>query len=263
MSSPSNDFADIKKYYTLLAAAYSVCKDLGEDDARVEQYLHYARDGYREFHFDHGFGIKAKEVTLKPWKQIDFPQDMVDWTKIAFKIGDRLLVLTQDANIPMTYDKAEDNCTPLANLPLPNPGQTEPGTIPICLYDGVSSDCTKYYGSLVQYNFKGYFDVDWRQRVINFKETIEGFSKIYIEYIDDGLNYSGATVIHPYAFNAIKLYIKWQRKENDDRYSESSAERAEQKWNKALHKYNMRMLRITVEDIREATRLGWKLVVKN
>lgn len=261
MSSPSNQLADINKYYTLLSAAYSVCHDLGEDEARVEQYLGYARDGYREFHFDHGFGVKVVEVDMKPWKQIDFPCDMVDWTKVAFKVGNRLLIVTQDSNTPKTYDK--EGCTPIANLPVPNPN-VEDGLIPLYIYDGdLTGDQGKYYGSLVQYNYVGYFDVNWKKRVFDFKDTVEGFNKVYLEYIDDGLNYSGATIIHPYAWNAIKLYIKWQRKENDDRYSESSKERAQRQWNQALHKFDMRMLHITVEDIREAVRLGWKLVVKN
>jgi hypothetical protein len=261
MSSPSNDIVDTKKYYTLLAAAYSVCKDLGEDDARVEQYLHYARDGYREFHFDHSYGVKAVEIDMKAWKQIDFPCDMVDWTKVAFKVGDRLMAITQDANIPKTFDKV--NCVPLANMSIDNPSFNAGALVPLYLYDGVGAVTQKYFASLAQYNYLGYFDVDWKNRVINFKETTDGFTKVYLEYIDDGLNYSGATVIHPYAYNAIKLYIKWQRKENDDRYSDGSAERAERKWNMALHKYDMRMLHITIEDIREAIRYGFKLVVKN
>ena len=253
-----------KRFYTLLALAYSVAKDLGEDNSRVEQYLHYAMEWYREFSFDSSMQVKSVEIPMSAWKQIDFPVDMVDWVRVGFKYGDTLLILTQDAYIPKTHKI--QNGTPIANTPtlpltevdIAGPSPAERSTM--WVWDGAYG-CAKYYGYNINYNYLGYFDVDWSQRVINFKATAENFQTVYLEYISDGIECGAMTIVNPYGFKMGKDWVKWQRKENSDRYSLGEKDRAEKQYLKSLQRYNERMIHMDLDDVQEALAAGWTLVV--
>lgn len=249
------------KFYTLLAIAYAVAKDLRQGTEQVEYYLHLAIDGYREFNFDHSTEVKAVEVEMKPWKQIDWPGDMVDWVRVAFKCGNFLKILTQDSYIPKTHDKV--GCTPQENKACPSIDlATSEDLVSFTVWDGFLG-YGKYYGQNLNYNYLGYFDVNNSERVINFKETAVGFDKVYLEYVSDGLDAGAMTVVNPYAYKLLKDYVKWQRKENDDRFSEAEKDRAERQYNKSVKKFRDRVVHMDPEDIKEALRSGWTMVVQN
>jgi hypothetical protein len=257
MSSQDNKTFERSRFYTLLAVAYSVAKDLKEGNERIEYYLHLAMEWYREFNFDSAAEVRAVEIPLKSWKQIDFPCDMVDWVRVGFLSGDLIKILTQDAYIIKTHQKVLG--VPQENKPI---GGTElSSSRPFFIYDGVTGG-GQYYGIDAGSNAVGYFDVDWKNRKINFKETVTGLSKIYLEYITDGLECSALTVINPYAFWVGKQWVKWQRVENDDKASESKKERAERQYTKALGKYDTRINHMDVEDVKEAILSGYSLVVQ-
>lgn len=250
---------DRSRFYTLLAVAYGVAKDLQENNTRVHYYLHLALEGYREFSFDYSAELKAVEIPLKSWKQIDFPCDMVDWVRVAFKCGDLLKVLTQDTYIPKTFDKV--NCVPQENKPINMAHPIAAGDIPFYVWE--RNDVALYYGQNIGYNYLGYFDVDWKQRVINFKELVTGYEKVYLEYISDGLEATGMTVVNPYAYWCLKQWVKWQRKENDDRYSVGEKKAAKQEYKESLTDYQERITHMDVDDVKEAIREGFTQVVQN
>lgn len=250
---------DHAEFYTLSAAVYSALADIQADEAQFEQFLHYAMDGYKEFHFDASHQVELAEIELLPWKQIKLPPNYVDWCKVAFKEGDLLRVLTRDPQIAKTFNVVDG--VPQENLPTSGNivDQSSVEMIPLWNHCGWG---TTFYGIVSRNNGVGYFDVDLKRRVMNFKDLVAGQSTIYLEFISDGINYSGQTIIHPYVFRLIKLWIHWQRKENDDRVSESSKERAKRLFETQFHKVNIRQLDLTLDDIREALRSGHKQTPK-
>jgi hypothetical protein len=248
------------EFYTLSAAVYSALQDIEAGEERFNQFLKWAREGYQEFNFDVANEIHVAEISMKPNKQIDFPENMVDWTKVGFRSGDVIKVFTQDRDIPKFFDKVD--CEPQENKALPGLNEIAAEQLIPFVDDGFYTGESNFYGAQVNHNYRGYFDVDQRNRVINFRQTVSGVTKVYLEYITDGINYGGKTIIHPYAFKAIQNYIHWQRKEHDDRYGLGDRKRAEELWKKELHQVVVRNLNLTIEDIKEALRSGNKQTPK-
>lgn len=267
MNNTNKVVKDNWRFYTLSAAAYSALEDIQEDESQFNRFLHFAFEGYREFAMDQSYEVKTVEIPMQPWKQISFPLDMIDWSKVGFKDGNLIKVLTQEnqGNVPKNFNIV--NGVPQENPPPPDI-ETIPVTqdlIPFFGYGNFFGNpaADRIYGFGLSYNYLGYFDVDYKNRVINFKNTVGAYTKIYLEYITDGINYTGQTIINPYAFKLIKTYIHWQRKENDDRYSIGEKERAMRIYNRERGLVAERMLNLTISDIREILRHGFTLVVQN
>jgi len=255
-----SELRDGHKFYTLSAAAYSALADIEESEHRFHQFLNWAIEDYRSFAMDVGREVHAEEIEMKPEKQIDFPRNMVHWTKLGFRCGDSIKTFTNDNNMPKIHDL--EDCEAQENTPCPDLNQLEIiGSEQFGFYDSFVG--AKYYGYGVKRNHLGYFDVDWRQRVFNFKEVVNNNnSKVYIEFITDGINYGGETLINPKAFLRIKRYIHWMRKEYSDRYGIGECQRAQQLYNLECDNVEQRMLELTLEDIIEGLRQGYNLVVK-
>jgi hypothetical protein len=259
-----------EKFYSLLAIAYSVCMDLGEDDARVEQYLHYLYDLFRDFNFDFTGEVKAELIPMKSWKQIDMPCDMVDAVRVGFKDGNLIRVFTMDPNMGKLFEETDDSQGKVRHqykeneAPRLSIANLNPEYIPLMIYNGGDYyNIQQYYGALVNHNYLGYFSFDWKERVINFKDTVSGYDHVYLEYISDGINYSGATVAHPYVFSALKAGVHWKRSLFDSRISAGQARELERIYNNEKHTAQLRLMNFNLDDFREAMRAGFKLVVKN
>jgi len=244
-------------YYTISAAVWSVLEDMQAGAERFNQFLKFALDGARLFQFDMLHEVKSVELEMEPWKQICFPGDMVDWHKIGFRHGDGVAVFVNDPTVPKIYDGSP--CDPQAHKAPENDGTTIADAELIDSY----LDGDHYYGAEAGVNYAGYFDVDERNRVFNFKRTIASLTKVYLEYITDGINYSGQTVIHPYAFRALQLYIHWQRKEYDDRFGLGEKERAQRLFEREFDDAMVRNLNMSIEDVHDALLKGFKQTIKN
>lgn len=251
-----------ERFYTLSAIAYSCLKDIQEDESRFEHFLHFAMEGYKELQFDFNVDVKVEIIPMKGSKQIDFPCDMIDWIKVGFQCGNFIKVLTRDTNTAKTFDHDED-CVAQENAACPDIGNVSSDImVPFFgFFDGAGFD--KMFGMALQYNYLGYFSVDWHSRVINFKDTVTNQRNVYLEYITDGINPTGPTVVPAYAFKTIKNYVHWQRKLHDDKYGDGTRKEAERIYDKSLTNLEDRLLDITVDDIKEALRAGYRMTPKN
>ncbi|HEY8971520.1 MAG TPA: hypothetical protein VIM64_20600, partial [Puia sp.] len=203
----------------------------------------------------------AEEIEMKPWKQIDCPCDMVDWIVIGFRSGNQVRVFTQKNNIPKIFDKVD--CVPQENKPKGLLTAPFEEYVPFLDFDArYYPGSNHYYGAVLDYNYSGYFDLDWRNRVINFTRVVPEGTRVYLQYITDGINPTGYTVIDPHAHKCLQNYIHWQRKEHDDRYSLGEKARAEDVYLKSYNKVLMRKLTLTIEDIKEALRSGNRQTIK-
>jgi hypothetical protein len=246
------------KFYTLSAAVRSVLEDIQAGNERFNHFMKWAVDGYKRFHFDAGHEYNFEIIDMKPHKQIDFPCDFVDWTFIGFKTGNSLTQFTKDRNIPMHFDIID--CVPQENK------DVNAATELLAEYDWFYNDEIftqgHHYGLPAGYNHAGYFDVDWKNRVFNFKKVVSVATQVYLVYIGDGINPNGRTIIHPYVFKCIQDYIHWQRREHDDRYSAGEAHRAKHLFEEEFDRVLMRQLDLSLEDIKEALRSGNKQTPK-
>ncbi|MEJ7644274.1 MAG: hypothetical protein WKF87_06745 [Chryseolinea sp.] len=245
---------DNAKFYTLSAAVYSVLDDIQAGEERFSQFLKYAIDAAREFTFDALHEIHFAVIPMLQWKQIAFPSNMVDWTVIGVRSNGQMKVFTRDSGIG--HFNEDEVFEDISTVPAV-------GSIPIVGQDNYFHDGAGLYGSRISANQSGYFNVDWKNRVFNFHNTVNNVGNVYLEYITDGINYCGQTVIHPYAFRAIQLYIHWQRKENDDKYSESASARAKHLFEQEYTKVIVRNLNLSIADIKEALRSQYRQTVKN
>jgi hypothetical protein len=248
-------------YYTISAAVWSVLEDMQAGAERFNQFLKFAIDGARMFNFDMLHEVKSVEIEMEPWKQICFPGDMVDWHKIGFRYGDGVMVFVNDSTVPKLFDK-NDDCEPQPHK-YPDGAVPDGTTIGEAIVFDSYMDGDHYYGVQASVNYAGYFDVDERNRVFNFKRTITSQTQVYLEYITDGINYSGQTVIHPYAFRALQLYIHWQRKEYDDRFGLGERERAQRIFEREFDDAMVRNLNMSIEDVHDALLAGYKQTIKN
>lgn len=252
------------RFYTLSAVAYSCLEDIQEDESQFSRFLHFAMEGYRDFHIDQSHELHAEEIEMKGWNQIDFPTRMIDWVKLGFKDGNLIRVLTREhhGNVPKTFDIVGG--VPQPNLPPTDlfPGVVDNSALPFLGF-GNFFGADHYYGYSAGYNYLGYFDVDMQNRVFNFKDTISKYTKIYLEYVTDGINYNGQTMVNPLAFKLLKLYVHWMRKENDDRYSLGEKDRAQRLYNQEMMRVAERMLNLSIDTIREILRSGYTLVPQN
>lgn len=240
------------QFYTLSACAYDAIDDIDGGDEYFARFLKWAGEAYKEFHFDVMRSVKSAEFTMKAFKQLDFPEDAVDITKIGFRTGDLIRTMTIDGNIPRVWDKTETEV--LENKPVyPNIYNTELLNQIIPYWGTLDGGMLgpKFYGHAIRCNGVGYYDLDHDRRVINLKETIPNQTKVYLEWISDGINYDEYTIIHPYAYNACKRYIHWQRKENNDAIGEGAKERAKKIWEDEFDKVIMRKCDLSIDDIRE------------
>ncbi len=245
--------SDHVKFFTASAAVYSVLEDIQAGVERYNQFLKFAIDGIRLFNFDYTPEIKFIETEMGINKQIEVPCDFVDWSLIGFKVGTGLRVFTQDKRIPL-----RSNCPPVS----------EASTSSVVEFLGCEdyfNNCNggdHYYGATMDYNFAGYFRVDYRNRVINFENLVNNVNKVYMDYITDGVNYSGQTIIPAQSFRALQLYIHWQRKEYDDRYNQGESERAKRIYEEEMDAVLVRNMNMSLDDIKEIIRSSYKQTVK-
>lgn len=249
------------KFYTLSAAAYSAISDIKGTEELFPEFLKWAREGYMEFNFDTSYEIHFAEIKMKSWKQIDWPDDMVWWHKIGFRVGDVVKVFTNDESAPKSFD--EINCVKQENLPAAAADLSSISANELAPFLGTDDFFAPgqdhFYGAMLNYNYRGYFDVDARQRVFNFKRVVSNVNTVYLEYITDGINYDGQTIVPPQAFKNIVDYCHWQRREHAD---DPGAERAKRIYEDGLDKVMVRNLKLSLDDIREALWSGQKQTPK-
>lgn len=257
MSSKSNSLLDQpnkvphNQFYTLEACALDAAHDVRAGDEAHEYCLKYAIEAYKELQMDTLREIDAIEVDMLPHKQIDFPCESIDITKIGFRCGDIIKTMTVDKNIPRVWNM--ENCEPVENMPLGDISMAPVGSIPLAFFGFDNSTGMvgpMYYGLQLTHNGVGYYNIDTKHRVINFKQ-VSYPGKVYLEYITDGINYNGHTIVHPYAYQAVKKYIKWARIEDDPKMARSEKDAKKYQWEDELQKLEGRMLDMNIEDVKE------------
>lgn len=251
-------------YVTLDSIVRSALADIGEGMSRYEQFKHYAIEGHREFHFDLSQEIKTTQLSLTAWKAIELPPDYVDWVIIGVVINNQIAAFTRDEKISLYHDDSD----PLDGFPDARTGDNSYPSYDLSserLYlapptSKYGEDPGQLYGLTVKSNGVGYFKENRQRREIQFNTNIDGSTKVYLEYISDGYNPCESTVVNLYAAKLIKLYIHWMR----TKFAKSSTlwqiQLAEKDYWNQFYKVQNRIQKVTIDDVLECARNGYKLI---
>ncbi|HDZ26202.1 hypothetical protein LCGC14_1022950 [marine sediment metagenome] len=261
--SPANKTAENKPrvVQTLDYCTRSALFDISAGMERYEQFLHWAIEGYRDFHFDLAKEIRVKEIDMLPYKAIDFPDDYVDWVKVGIRCGDIVKTFTHEENMPWIWDQkeCEKQAHEVCNLSDATLDNTAGGWYFYNTYNSRGQDQGRLFGLGIKDNGLGYFSISREFKQFQFSIKVASGSKIYLEYIADGIKPCAVTVVNIYAAKLIKLYVHWMRIKFNRSSPKWRIDQAEKYYWDEFDRVGERLLDLTYEDVLQASRDGYML----
>lgn len=241
----------------------SALMDIGETMSRYEQFKHYAIEGYREIHFDLIQEIKTVKLPLTGWRAAEWPVDYVDFVMIGVEIDNKIQCFTNDERISLFREDADedgdiDDLTAVATQPVGDVLSDR-----YWFYNQLNSNGEykgQMYGLTVKDNGVGYWKMNRERREIQFSPFVDGSTEIYLEYISDGYDPKVSTVVNMYAAKLIKLYIHWMRLHYAKSSTIAEKQTAERLYYVEYGKVQDRLNPITVADVLECARDGYRLI---
>lgn len=250
-------------FLTLDQIVRSAIMDIGASMNRYEQFKHFAIEGYRDFHLELAQEVKTVRLPLTAWKSVELPVDYVDWVMIGYEMNNNIQVFLHDERIPLpTIDEDEDGVLDAPVATQATPVEQVPGGVPYYFYNHTKfgEDTGELYGLTTKFNGIGYYKFNPERREIQFDAAINADTTIYLEYISDGYNPTEATVVNVQAAKLVKSYIHMCR----HKYAKSSTgqdkKMSEDDYYREFRRVQDRLQPITVADVLECARDGYKLI---
>lgn len=170
------------------------------------RYLHFALEGEKDWRTDYGVEVKTKELQVNPDLTVDFPRDMVGWSKLGLLIGDRLVAFTRDSTLLNDPECLSEPRQPFAQR-----------------IDNVKHsyyEFTNYFENpesqsivapIYATRLPGYFIEDYQKQRFVLSDEVKA-KTVYLEYIPDKASCSASafTMVHNVAEKLIKYYIQWK-----------------------------------------------------
>lgn len=235
-----------------------------EDESLFEYYLHFALEVLRELTFDVAHQVKTVKLTMTPWKSIHFPDDYIDWVRVGIQDGNIIKTFVNYPPDVARYHDLDDDGNKIENKKTDTPDPQVVAYPFVSYYNDKGEFEGHLFGNRVHQLHRGMFSVLPETREIQFKvENVDQDQKIYLEYISDGFDPNEKTLINPYLFRLVKLYVIWQVKENNDRYGLSEKERAKRQYEDELDKGMWRMNDLSLDGVYEAVMRGYGRYVKS
>ncbi len=243
-------------YVTINEIVKNALIDIGENTEHLYQrFLHWAIEGLKDFYYDTAKEIKTISVPMNATKTIDFPLDYVDWTKIGMVIGDR--VWTFAVNDQLALKKEVDECgnpTAKPTHKLANIAPTDLLNYGGYWFYNYNGNSTYGYGGAC-HNI-GYYRINRERRQIEFSSEVNT-NEVYLEYISNGVNPNGGSVVNEYAAKLVKMYVQWMHKEHSNKFHTHDKERARSLYYNELRIVRARLSNFDAQDFIDATRKGY------
>jgi hypothetical protein len=206
----------MKSYYSLAAV---VDQWLIENDLKNNMFpkgLAWAIRGLRELEFDSWPTVKTVLLDVTDRKTVVLPGDFVAWCKVAIKYGQYALALGENTDLS-TLDRAanENFMRGLPKYALPNGVDfANYSYLPYANYQGMTLNVANT-GFLTKGSFKEYRSEACTELLLDYDY---GYTQVYLEYISDGFDPCGETIIHPYTYDYLFKYIdaRYENKNNPD-----------------------------------------------
>lgn len=247
-----------KTWGTVKQAAAEALMDIGESTHRMDQFIKWGLDAARDWHFDMSREVKAVKLQLNSYKAVDLPEDFVDLVRIGYKDGNMIRLFDSDPGISMIND-CEDGEV-IENVP--DMFIDNVTDIDDYFLDYMLGDDGKNFGLQYKHNGLGYFKLIREAGQIQFRSTNSTITEIYIEYISDGWDPCNETLLHPYAFKLVQLYMHWQNLRFKNNRGLGDVAYAEQQYWNEHSRVQARMFDLSIEDILDSHRQAYSLSPK-
>jgi hypothetical protein len=211
-------------YYKASAIVDQFLIDNDLTDHYFRKFLSKMLWGLREFKLKDFQEVKTCWLQVNDRKTAILPRDFVDWTKIGVRRGQYVITMGINEQL-VTAPRHADDLTVRGLLTQHLPNGTD--LSPYGGYYFFNFNGTTIFGISGGLPSKGYFKV---VDTGNCKEILldydYGYDKVYVEYISDGFNPCGDTILHPYLCDYCLKYIEafYEEKMNPNR-TESSIRR--------------------------------------
>ena len=218
-------------------------------------YLHHAIN-FVKYEISLGGLLDPKTVKLSIDENTltaTLPRDFTNWTKVGKICGNEIINLgvNDDMFLNFEYDECgEPRAITDASLDITNYNAIYDTTYPYYNFLGDT-----LYGKGAFWNLKGYFKVHREQGIIQVSSEVG--NEIALEYVTDGLNYKGETLIPIYWSKTCKEYIKYALAQNDMSIAEYKIERLRRDYYAARSKGLMQHKPYTMRDYLDAIRSGY------
>lgn len=256
-------------YTTLDAVVREACLEF--DDTRLtyyEKFLMWGIEALEEIRMDLVQEVKTVPATVSQIDTVPFPADYVNWVKLGTLEGDRIktFVINEDLT---AYRNTNDCGEPVGNEPYQ--ADYSVGNDYYAAYMPGYWFFNYYNNGLLSGSLYGYgngrasegnFKVDKANRRFIFTPELRG-QTILIEYITNGVDPSGASMVDEISKKAVKWYIIWRHRDMHRKYHNYEVQGAKQNYYNELRMVARRNLDITPEKILAITREAYKQSPKN
>lgn len=214
--------------------------------------LKFALDGLKKINMDGSREIKTVMLVADSNNTVKFPSDMLTYTKVGIKYGDRIYTYPNDSTLSRHFDTSE--IYPEPNTPY-SPAMMAPAVYQyeFLNYLDIFGDFTAVTGIGWGHNGQGYFTPDWQSRLFIFSGDLKQ-NEVYLEYKTDGTKVNTQTEVSEHVEMALQAYMGWQ----ESRYAlgDASKETAMRKreWFSERDQSNALSNSIDAEDIRDVLR---------
>lgn len=193
-----------KAYKTIGQCVAEALMDTQESDSRAEQFTRFALKYFDELNLKKSTDIKTVALNMKPWKAIELPQDCITWISIGIQCGEDIKTFVKDTFPVALLHELDANGVKVANEPCPeyfdfSDWQTDDISMPFYNIDDQGQDTGKIFGLMVKDNGLAYFTENMNKDSceIQFRGKIPLDTKIYLQYLSNGINPCGETLVHP------------------------------------------------------------------
>jgi hypothetical protein len=174
----------------------------------------------RELKLDAWQDVKTELLPITSRRTVTLPTGFVDWVKVGVPYGQYVITmgLNEDLN---TLNRNQHDISPVAGLLKDN----LPHGLDFSNYNGIGHSFSNYNGSSIDsagggQAMKGYFKVVERP---GYKELLLDYdftaSEIYLEYITDGFDPCGETILNPHMcdFFLKGMELSYEEEKNPNR----------------------------------------------
>lgn len=257
-------------YITLTDLVGEAMANVGETIHMKEDFLRWGIKYAKRHHMDEAKEVKTRQIQLTPWKAIELPDDCVDWIQVGVQCGNMIKTFVHDHNIALDHecvDKVKQynkDCNTFDNLEI-----VPDYFLPFYNATFLGEDPGKLFGNMLKDNGWGYFTENNNQGSceIQFKTDLPSTTVIYLEYISSGFDPNEETLLHPYAADHIRAgieyeYVRFKWRSGASKYNRAMLEEAKMYYEEEFDRFIDRIWDLSVEDIIEHLKSGYKLTPK-
>jgi hypothetical protein len=241
-----------------------VLMDLDDDSMRnYKKFLQWVIDGYTTLNLFTMQNVKVAYLPVNSNNTVNLPVDYMDYTKIGFESNGKIVTFGHNEDLILPREK--DDCGNIVNdntggcdsddAILPNYGYFFAPHFRNGQYVG------ELYAGAGGGNSDGEYRIDLEKRQIAFNSDIAA-SVVILEYKSAGVSGDGSTFVPRQCVPALIAFVKWQRKENNDKESLGAKDRVFRLYDMEYEKLRDIEFSFTIEEYLASRRSTYSSIPK-